>query len=136
MDQEQQANLINEVQHLYFELLLRVRYNLLDGESVVRDLIDWRDLWYSVVATRLPYPGTQENRLPIDLSLLRTTRWNDWPADTLYIWTNEEALPQLQRLIEERWQASEIEVLLPEDVELIMANLSDAHNRVLFVWWD
>ncbi len=136
MDQEQQANLINEVQHLYFELLQRVHYNLLDGERVVRDLIEWRDLWYSVVATRLPYPSTQENRLPIDLSLLRTTRWNDWPADTLYIWTNEEALPQLQRLIEERWQASEIEVLLPEDVELIMANLSDAHNRVLFVWWD
>jgi hypothetical protein len=136
MDQEQQANLINEVQHLYFELLRRVRYNLLDGESVVRDLVDWRDLWYSVVATRLPYPSTQENRLPIDLSLLRTTRWNDWPADTLYIWTNEEDLPQLRRLIEERWQASEIEVLLPEDVELIIANLSDAHNRVLFVWWD
>lgn len=136
MDQEQQANLINEVQHLYFELLRRVRYNLLDGESVVRDLIDWRGLWYSVVATRLPYPTTQENRLPIDLALLRTTRWNDWPADTLYIWTNDEALPQLLRLVEERWQASEIEVLLPEDVELIIANLSEAHNRVLFVWWD
>src|SRR6266487_4214157 len=136
MDQEKQANLINEVQHLYFELLRRVHYNLLDGESVVRDLIDWRDLWYSVVATRLPYPSTQENRLPIDLSLLRTTRWDDWPADILYIWTNEESLPQLQRLIEERWQASEIGVLLPEDVELINANLSDAHNRVLFVWWD
>jgi len=136
MDQEQQANLINEVQHLYFELLRRVHYNLLDGESVVRDLIDWRDLWYSVVATRLPYPSVQENRLPIALSLLRTTRWNGWPADTLYIWTNEEALPQLRRLVEERWQASEIEALLPEDVELIIANLSDAHNRVLFVWWD
>ena len=136
MDQEQQANLINEVQHLYFELLRLVRYNLLDGEIVVRDLIDWRNLWYSVVATRLPYPTTQENRLPIDLSLLRTTRWNDWPADTNYIRTNEENLPHLRRLVEERWQASEIEVLLPEDIELIMAKLSDAHNRVLFVWWD
>jgi hypothetical protein len=109
---------------------------VLDGESVVRDLISWRDLWYSVIAARLPYPCTQENRLPIDLSLLWTTRWDDWPADILYIWTNEESLPQLQRLIEERWQASEIGVLLPEDVELINANLSDEHNRVLFVWWD
>ncbi len=136
MNQKQQHEPINDVQRLYFELLQRVRYNLLDGESVVRDLIDWRDLWYSVIATRLPYPSTQENRLSIDLSLLRTTRWNDWPADTLYIWTNEEALPQLQRLIEEHWQASEIEVLLPEDIELINANLSDVHNRVLFVWWD
>jgi hypothetical protein len=136
MNQKQEHNPINDVQRLYFELFQRVRYNLLDGESVVRDLIDWRDLWYSVIAARLPYPSTQENRLPIDLSLLRTTRWNDWPADTLYIWTNEEALPQLRRLIEERWQASEIEALLPEDFELIMANMHDAHDRVLFVWWD
>jgi len=44
--------------------------------------------------------------------------------------------PQLHHLIEERWQASEIEVLLPEDFELIMANMHDAHDRVLFVWWD
>jgi hypothetical protein len=111
MNQKQQHEPINDVQRLYFELLQRVHYNLLDGEGVVRDLIDWRDLWYSVIATRLPYPSIHENRLPTDLSLLRTTRWNAWPADTLYIWTNEEALPQLQRLIEEHWQASEIEVL-------------------------
>jgi hypothetical protein len=136
MNQKQQHESINDVQRLYFELLRRVRYNLLDGESVVHDLLDWRDLWYSVIAARLPYPNTQENRLPIDLSLLRTTRWNDWPVDTLYIWTNDEAVSQLQHLIEEHWQASEIEVLSPQDVELINANLSDAHNCVLFVWWD
>ena len=61
MNQKQQHEPINDVQRLYFELLQRVHYNLLDGE---------------------------------------------------------------------------IEVLLPEDIELINANLSDAHNRVLFVWWD
>ena len=122
--------------HLYFELLRRVHYNLLDGESVVRDLLDWHDLWYSVRATRLPIPSRQENRPQADLSLLRTTRWNSWPADTLYIWTNEETVTQLQRLIEERWQPSEVEVLLPETVELINANLFDPHDRVLFVWWD
>src|SRR5712692_7520951 len=136
MNEVQDYKPINDVQQLYFELFRRARFNLLDGESIVRDLLEWRGLWYSVIAARLPYPSRQKNRLPIDLSLLRTTRWNDWPADTLYIWTNEEALPELQHLIEEHWQASEIEVLLPEDIELINANLSDAHNRVLFVWWD
>ena len=136
MNQEQQHKLINDVQRLYFELLRGVRYHLLDGESVVHDLLDWRGLWYSVIAARLPYPSTQEYRLPIDLSLLRTTRWNEWPIDIVYIWTNDEMVSRLQRLIEERWQASEIEVFLPEDVELINANLSDASNRVLFVWWD
>ena len=136
MDQKQQHKPINDVQRLYFELLRGVRYNFLDGGSVVHDLLDWRGLWYSVIAARLPYPSTQEYRLPIDLSLLRTTRWNEWPIDTLYIWTNDEVVSQLHHLIEERWQASEIEVFLPEDVELINANLSDASNRVLFVWWD
>ena len=42
----------------------------------------------------------------------------------------------MKELIEERWQASEIEVLLPGDVELINANLFEEDNRVLFVWWD
>jgi len=134
MNQEHQP--VNDVQHLYFELLRRVRFNLLDGESVVRDLLDWHDLWYSVIATRLPIPSRQENRPQADLSLLRTTRWNSWPADTLYIWTNEETVTRLQRLIEERWQPSEVEILLPETVELINANLFDPHDRVLFVWWD
>ncbi len=136
MDQEQENESINDVQRLYFELLRRSRVNLLDGERVVRDLLKWRHLWYSVIATRLPYPSRQKGGLPLGLSLLRTTRWNDWPADTVYIWTNEEALPKLERLIEERWQASEIEVLLPEDDELIFANLQDEDDRVLFVWWD
>ena len=45
MNQKQQHEPINDVQRLYFELLQRARFNLLDGESVVRDLIDWRDLW-------------------------------------------------------------------------------------------
>lgn len=135
MNEELQHKPINDVQRLYFELLRRVRYNLLDGERIVRDLLEWRDLWYSVTAARLPFP-IEQNCLPIDLSLLRTTRWNDWPADTVYIWTNDEHVTQLKELIEERWQASEIAVLLPNDVELINANLFEEDNRVLFVWWD
>jgi hypothetical protein len=55
---QKQHEPINDVQRLYFELLQRARFNLLDGESVVRDLIGWHDLWYSVIAARLPYPCT------------------------------------------------------------------------------
>ena len=135
MNQEQ-PNPINEIQDLYFQLFRRSRFNLLDGERVVRDLLEWRNLWYSVIAARLPYPSEQKNRLSIDITLLRATRWNDWPADILYIWTNEENLSKLQRLVEERWEASEVGVLVPEDEEMMMANLSDEDNRVLYVWWD
>ncbi|HZU67515.1 MAG TPA: hypothetical protein VFA09_09560 [Ktedonobacteraceae bacterium] len=136
MSEEQTQEPINEVQQHYFELFRQVRYNLLDGESVVRDLTEWRDLWYSVNAIRLPFPCSDKNRLPISLALLRTTRWNYWPADTLLIWTSEEKLEKLQRLVEERWQASEISVYIPEDEEMIFANFHDEHDRVLFVWWD
>ena len=104
-------------------------------------MLEWRDLWYSVFPTRFPYlhhkEGDKEYRPYTELSMLRTTRWAYWPADTLYIWTNDEALPQLRQRIEERWQADEIVVISPEtDEEMHFANLDDTHDRVLFVWWD
>lgn len=140
MDQEQPQEPINEVQHLQFELFRHARFNLLDGEAVVQDLLNWRHLWFSVVSTRLPMPIPDSKSLVSisELALLRTTRWNDWPADTLYIWTDDKRVEQLQKLIEERWQADEVAVLSPkEDIEVRYSNLGhDEENRILFVWWD
>lgn len=69
--------------------------------------------------------------------MLRHVRWNSWPPDVLYIWTNNEALPQLQQRIKERWEASEVGVIFPdEDDEMRFTNLDSEHDRVLFVWWD
>jgi hypothetical protein len=141
MSQEQHPESVNAIQHLYFELFRRVNYNLLDGERVVSDLLAWRELWYSVLPTRFPYifhkQGDKEYRPYTELSMLRHARWESWPADTLYIWTNDEALPQLRQRIEERWQPSEVVEISPEkDEEMHFANLDDEHDRVLFVWWD
>jgi hypothetical protein len=141
MTEEQQQETINAIQHLHFELFRRVRYNLLDGERVVNDLLDWRNLWYSVLPTRLPHSfSKQDDKLYYpytELSMLRHVRWESWPADTLYIWTNDQALPQLRQRIEERWQPSEIHVLSPEtDEEMRFTHLDSEHDRVLFVWWD
>ncbi len=141
MTEEQQQVPINDVQHLFFELFRCVRYNLLNGERVVRDLLDWHDLWYSVLPTRFTYAlNTQQDKQYhpyAELSMLRHVRWESWPADTLYIWTNDHALPELQKRIEERWEASEIVVISPEaDEEMHFSHLDDEHDRVLFVWWD
>lgn len=136
MSREEQHQTISDIQRLQFELLRTTQYNLLDGENVVRDLMKWRDLWYSVIATRFPLLSGQEDGPHAELALLRTTRWNSWPVDTLYIWTSDEAVAELQRLVEERWQPSETEVLLPESMAMTFANLSGKDNRVLFVWWD
>lgn len=74
---------INEIQRLQFELFRHARFNLLDGEAVVRDLLQWRKLWFSVIATRLPIPipGSKSLVSTSELALLSTTRWEDWPAD-------------------------------------------------------
>ena len=141
MNEEQQQTDINDIQRLHFELFRRVRYNQLDGECVVRDLLDWHDLWYSVLPTRFPYPFNKQDDKQYhpytELSMLRHVRGESWPADTLYIWTNDEALPQLRQRIEERWEPSEIEVISPDtDEEMHFTHLDDEHDRVLFVWWD
>jgi hypothetical protein len=69
--------------------------------------------------------------------MLRHARWDSRPADTLYIWTNDEALPQLRQRIEAHWQPSEIEAISPAtDEEMHFSHLDHEHDRVLFVWWD
>jgi len=79
----------------------------------------------------------KQYRAYTELSMLRHVRWDSWPADTLYIWTNDEALPQLRQRIEERWEPSEVEVISPDaDEEMRFTHLDDEHDRVLFVWWD
>jgi hypothetical protein len=132
---------INEIQRLHLELFRQVRYNELDGERVVRDLLAWRDLWYSVLPMRFPYvfpkSGDKNYHPYTELGMLRCTRWGTWPADTLYIWTNDKALPQLRRRIEEHWEPSEVVEIIPGiDEEMHFANIDDEHDRVLFVWWD
>ena len=66
---------INEIQRLQFELLQYTRYNLLDGEAAVRDLLQRRDLWFSVISTHLPMPLPDSKSLVSmsELALLRTT---------------------------------------------------------------
>ncbi len=85
----------------------------------------------------MPIPDSKSLVSISELALLRTTRWNDWPADTLYIWTDDTRVEQLQKLIEELWQASTVAVLSSEDEEVQYSNLGhDEENRILFVWWD
>ena len=78
MTEEQQQTDINDIQRLHFELFRHVRYNQLDGEHVVRDLLDWHDLWYSVLPTRFPYPFNKQDHKQYhpytELSMLRHVR--------------------------------------------------------------
>jgi len=118
-----------------------VRDNELDGECVVNDLLEWRDLWHSVLPARFPSSFRDRNEKEYhpwtELSMLRCVRWDSWPADALYIWTSVEILPELRRRVEERWKADELVVISPErDEEMHLANIDNEDDRVLYVWWD
>ena len=132
---------LTHIQTLYFELIRTIQYNTLNGAQVVEDLLQWRALWDSVIADRQPSPRVgpttddQYNVYP-PLALLRTTRYDDWPADTLYIWTDQDRLPRLRRLIEEHWQASEIALVDQDDVAVMFHGFYRPEHRVLEVWWD
>jgi len=139
-DEQQQAS-GGEIQRLFFELFRRVQYNELDGECVVNDLLEWRDLWHSVLPARFPYSFRDRNEKEYhpwtELSMLRCVRWDSWPADALYIWTSVKMLPELRRRVEERWKADELVVISPErDEEMHLANIDNEADRVLYVWWD
>jgi hypothetical protein len=132
---------LTRIQALYFALIRTIQYNTLNGAQVVEDLLEWRPLWDSVIADRQPSPRVAPARADQydvypPLSLLRTTRYDDWPADTLYIWTDQERLPRLQRLIEEHWEASAIELVDQEDVAFMFHGFYRPEHRVLEVWWD
>ena len=94
-----------------------------------------------MLPTRFPYSFVEQDDLQYhpytELAMLRHVRWDSWPADTLYIWTNDEALSQLRQRIEEHWEPSEIEVISPDtDEAMRLMHLGGEHDRVLFVWWD
>ena len=127
---------LNEIQRLQLELLRRVRYNWLNGERVVNDLLELRELWYSVIASNPSTLFIGHEGLQTDLMLLRATRYEQWPVDTVYIWTRIEHSATLRQRIEERWEASEIDEYTPDEKGMSLASMRDPHDRVLCIWWD
>jgi hypothetical protein len=135
----------NSVQAIFLDLFRRVRFNLLDGETAVHDLRHHQALWRAAYPARfsVPYQNRHDNAgkhvHPIsDLAMMRNVSWGEWPADILYIWIDQDHLPELRKLAEQ-WQG-EIGVFNPEEPvdgeDLSMAGLFDDNNRVLWVWWD
>jgi hypothetical protein len=132
---------LTHIQALYFDLIQTINYNELNGFQVVEDLLRWRDSWYRVIADRQPYPRLGAPRpgqfgVYPPLALLRTTRYDEWPADTIYIWTDAERLPRLRRLIEEHWSGCAISEVEQSDVEVAFGGMASADDRVLELWWD
>ena len=132
---------ITHVQQLHLELLrARGRYNNFDGEAVVRDLLDWRDLWIAAMGERLALPLPKEmgkeDEATVDLCRLRWLRRNVWAVDSLLILTTEDRAKRLMSLIEQRWRADEMEVIDRDEANWSMGLQLKDDEVVLYLWWD
>lgn len=92
-----------------------------EGESIVRDLMEYRDLWYSVAAVRLPYPIVQERpralcmvglrnrKMPESISFQQMTSTDIATVDPILMaayassWSFEEELTHALALEPDGW---------------------------------
>lgn len=103
----------NRVQQIQLELLRISGFNALDGERVVADLENNRDLWDGVLMTRSD-----------PLLLVRDLGEGVWNADTLYLRSsgvNDRGLEALAQ----GWEADELGWVRHQE-----------GFRVLVLWWD
>lgn len=139
-DDQLASRKITRTQEMHLEMLRTVRYNCFDGETVVQDLVEWRDLWIAVMGERLPLPlseqlGKRKGEY-IDLCRLRYLQFDRWAVDSLLILTTEDRSKRLMSLIEQRWKADEMEVVDREEADWCMGMQLGDDEVVLYLWWD
>ncbi len=136
---------INAVQVLIFELMKLGSFNEFDGEQVVKDLLEWRDLWDSCLMTD-EYQG---NGL-----ILRDIEGEEYTVNTLYIKTDEVKAVKLMEKIGRHqqisvydpnvdnddpdfiqcWTADEVEIVT--DPGKMLGSYTKPELVVIRVWWD
>jgi hypothetical protein len=113
---------INKIQQLQFELIKNASFNSFDGEQVVNDLINHRDLWHGVIMGR------------DDLIHLRDIEAGLWRVDTLHILSTGKDDNKLKSLAKE-WNADTYDFESDEKASRLLGT-SKPKGRVLSIWWD
>jgi hypothetical protein len=114
-----------------------VRYNELDGERVVNDLLAWRDMWYGVIADCFALARPRDTAYQvINLIKLRDLPRNYWNVDTVFIWTTAAHVDTLLDRIKKRWHADDIGVFDREEAEESLGYGPIWDERLIYVWWD
>jgi len=126
---------INKIQRLQLELIRNASFNNFDGEQVVKDLVENKELWEGVVMWREAFSRR------IDLICLRDISQDVWNVDTLYILVeSEEKLNKLLQIVA-TWNADEVDVIKGEEAQDLLGFWSreDAEKGlpiIVRVWWD
>jgi hypothetical protein len=127
------------VQDIQLELLRRAKWNALDGQRVIRSLLEHRELWLAVLLDR---PGVANYAKPTLLLMgglikLRDLPDNFWNADTLFILTQTHVhARRLAQIIEEEDWGGEVRVVEnQEEIDSALGTGRDDYG-LLSVWWD
>lgn len=126
---------INKIQRLQLELIRNASFNNFDGEQVVKDLVENKELWEGVVMWREAFSRA------IDLICLRDISQDVWNVDTLFILV--ESKRKLNKLLQivATWNADEVDVIKGEEAQDLLGFWSrkDAEKGlpiIVRVWWD
>jgi hypothetical protein len=127
-DRMEQTGTLSRAQQLQLDLMREVRFNNCNGQAVVDDLLEHRQLWRGVVMDRLAHDGST-----FALIKLRDIAYA-WNVDTLFILSSRAGDDAL-RALADGWSADAIEWIEGQEADTMLGASGDDF-RILCVWWD
>lgn len=126
-------------QQLQLELMKVASFNKFNGEKVVQDLLENRDLWKGALMDRAGFNRTGEKyEAVIDLVKLRDLP-DYWNVDTLFITPRVGKEEELEKLAN-TWGADEVSYIGGEKAAGKLGTWSPETRsnpkQILRVWWD
>lgn len=97
----------------------------MDGQQIVKDLINYRSLWTSVMSGRFYHQ---------DLIHLRDMDMDVWNVDSLAIYSSNRDNRKLEEIVDS-WRPDSIDWIGIEDATDLLGMDVDK-EQLLFVWWD
>lgn len=115
------------VQEIQLELIRRRQFNNFDGQRIVHDLFENRNLWEAILLDGQP---------PLDLVKLRDLSANHWNADTLFILAVDDASAHRLQELGEQWLADSVDVRGEEATGRELGIFPPGSRRIVEMWWD
>jgi hypothetical protein len=137
----ERINYMNRVQEIQFELMKLASFNDFDGERVVEDLINFKELWRGAVMDRGYCDFVSEPRFVsgINLIKLRDIDSDYWSVDTLFILPKPGKEDSLEELAN-TWKADEVGWVGGKEACKMLGSYSgereENSKQVLRIWWD
>ena len=117
---------INKAQEIMFDLIRLARFNNFEPDKILRDLINHKELWISVVIGNIS---------ETNLIVLRDIPRGHINLDKLYILCRKENVDKIAELAN-NWNPDEMWWLTQEEKEHALGMDPIKDLEVLVLWWD